>query len=534
MSVIIKSGNLEKKFETKTLINVGTNKNCDFVLDVGYELLLTVQYNADAGICQVTNNFRNPNILFKGAVLTKVTVDNVCRFTLQNSDEFIEIRVVQDTPLALDCNSIMNLSEADMRALYGDDAKLAVKAKIEQAREPIEKARVAIVKQIAFPIAELKAKILASRCASLILHISLYITSVLSSFAVANYLMGLSAQESAKHVYLATNIQVWMAYSFIVFAICLMLKQGIYLYLHEKMFKTSSAGSRIAKNFMLWASVVFILGIYFVNQAYYMTMSNFLAFAVFITFFFVGIMTTLAISCGYFKANGTEYGAALNKYEFREDFESVIKAYRIWIDRYVNGLSSTKIKGIKDRLFFAQLKSAGEVLVGLLTAPFLAYGVSNTLAMCFSEAAGWVRISGLRFSPVFLVLATCLIIFAFFAFVSAFLTGKKIQASQVIKQDGFSDYRHHGVTIFGPEGIKKLEQEKKLFLTIACAIVFIEFIMNTSYFMTEIGGEIKGLLISIIAALVPTALLVTETVLLSSTRFDVYSCEELLAKLDKE
>ena len=303
MSVIIKSGNLEKKFETKTLINVGTNKNCDFVLDVGYELLLTVQYNADAGICQVTNNFRNPNILFKGAVLTKVTVDNVCRFTLQNSDEFIEIRVVQDTPLALDCNSIMNLSEADMRALYGDDAKLAVKAKIEQAREPIEKARVAIVKQIAFPIAELKAKILASRCASLILHISLYITSVLSSFAVANYLMGLSAQESAKHVYLATNIQVWMAYSFIVFAICLMLKQGIYLYLHEKMFKTSSAGSRIAKKFMLWASVVFILGIYFVNQAYYMTMSNFLAFAVFITFFFVGIMTTLAISCGYFKAN---------------------------------------------------------------------------------------------------------------------------------------------------------------------------------------------------------------------------------------
>ena len=67
-----------------------------------------------------------------------------------------------------------------------------------------------------------------------------------------------------------------------------------------------------------------------------------------------------------------------------------------------------------------QLKSIGEIFLGILTAPFLAYGVSNTLAMCFPEAAGWIRISGLRISPVFLVLATFMIIFAFFAFVNAF------------------------------------------------------------------------------------------------------------------
>lgn len=534
MSIIIKCSNSEKEFKSKSLINIGSNPNCDFVMNVGYDILLTVQYNEGAGVCQVTNNFRNPNILFKGAVLQKVTTDNVCRLSLQNSEEFIEIRVVQDTPLDMEHTGGINLTEAELRALYGDDASSAVKAKVEKTREPIEKARVAIIKQIAYPISELKSKMKANWYASLILHISLYITSILSSFAVANYLMGLSAQESSKNVYLATNIQAWIAYSFVVFAICLMLKQGVYLFLSEKMFKGASSTSKLAKNFMLWMSAIFIVGIYTVNQIYFMTLSNFLAFSVFITFFFVGIMTALAIACGYFKANGREFGAALNKYEFREDFESVLKAYRVWIERYVNSLTKTKINNIKDRMFMLQLKSFGEVIIGILTAPFLAYGVSNTLAMCFPEAAGWVRISGLRFSPVFLVLATFLIIFAFFAFVSSFLAGRKIQASQVIKQDGFSDYRHHGVNIYGLEGARKLESDKKLFMTIACAIVFIEFMMNVSYFMTEIGGDVKGVFLSLVAALVPTALLIAETMMLSSTRFDVYACDELIAKLDKD
>ena len=181
-----------------------------------------------------------------------------------------------------------------------------------------------------------------------------------------------------------------------------------------------------------------------------------------------------------------------------------------------------------------QLKSVGEIVIGVLTAPLLAYGVSNTLAMCFPEAAGWVRISGLRFSPVFLGLATFLIIFAFFAFVSAFLAGKKIQGSQVIKQDGFSDYRQHGVSIFGLEGTRKLESDKRLFLSIACVIIFIEFMMNVSYFMSETGGDFKGVMLAVVAALVPTALLIAETLMLSQTRFDIYACDELVAKLDKD
>ena len=224
----------------------------------------------------------------------------------------------------------------------------------------------------------------------------------------------------------------------------------------------------------------------------------------------------------------------LYKYEYREDFESVLKSYRQWIERYVNSFSRTKIQNIKERIFNLQLKSTGEIVIGILTAPFLAYGVSNTLAMCFPEAAGWIRISGLRFSPVFLVLATFLIIFAFFSFVAAFTATKKIQASQVIKQDGFSDYRQHGVNIFGLEGTRKLESDRTRSLFIGCSIIFIEFTMNISYFATEIGGDLQGLFLSFIAALVPTALLIAETFMLAQTMFDIYACDELIAKLDKD
>ena len=164
---------------------------------------------------------------------------------------------------------------------------------------------------------------------------------------------------------------------------------------------------------MIVFSLLLVLAVYVVNLVYYRNLNDFMTFAVFISFFFTGVMAVLAISCGYFKCNASEWAMALDKYEYREDFEGVIKSYRQWIERYINSLSNSKIQYIKDKMFNLQLKSVGEIIVGILTSPLLAYGVSNTLAMCFPEAAGWVRISGLRISPVFLGLATFLIIFAF-------------------------------------------------------------------------------------------------------------------------
>jgi hypothetical protein len=154
------------------------------------------------------------------------------------------------------------------------------------------------------------------------------------------------------------------------------------------------------------------------------------------------------------------------------------------------------------------------------------------LAGCFPEAANWVRISGLRFSPIFLVLATFLIIFAFFSFVRGFTIGKQIKGSEIIRYDGYHDYSTHGVTIYGIDSIRNLEKEKSLVMFIACFIILIEFTMNVSYFITEIGGDIQGILLSIVTALVPTALLIAETNMLSSTMYKINNYTELLSTLD--
>ena len=451
MAIIISTSQGERFFN-KDVITVGTNPNCDVVLNIGYDVLLTLEYKPTENKCSVINSFKSDKVLFKGQPIKRVEVSNVCKLMFGESDEFLSIKVVAEsipTPQVKTVTSISkeDFTEEDIKGLYGKDVNAVTKVKLEKQKEDIENARVAIIKQVAFHINDLKQKLSANSKTSIFLHIAMFFSSMVCAFGVSNYLMGLEIKESANFLHLPTNIKVWGIYTILIYGICLLLKQGIYLYLQSNIQKEMSKSAKLGQSFMLIFSLIFVLGIYAVNLVYYMNLNDFMTFAIFISFFFAGIMAVLAISCGYFKCNGTEWTMTLDKYEYREDFESVIKSYRQWIERYINSLSNTKLQYIKDKMFNLQLKSVGETVVGILTAPFLAYGVSNTLAMCFPEAAGWVRISGLRLSPVFLTLATFMIIFAFFSFVNAFACTKKVQGSQVIKQDGFSDYQHHGVTI---------------------------------------------------------------------------------------
>ncbi|MBO6087811.1 hypothetical protein J6P92_05650 [bacterium] len=535
MTIIISTSTGEKVFD-KDMINVGTNQNCDVVLNLNYDIMLTLQIAN--GKCMVTNNFQSEKVLFKGQPIKRIEVSNVCKLMFADSEEFVSLRLIAEAPqtTAKSISTIgkEDLTEEDIKGLYGNDVNAVTKVKLDKQKEDLESVRVGINKQVAFQINDLKNKISTNAKTSIFLHIAMFFSSMICAFGVSNYLMGLNIKESANFVHLPTNIKVWGIYTIIIYGICLLLKQGVYLYLQNNAQKDVSKSSKMGQSFMLLFSLMFVLAIYVVNLVYFMNLNDFLTFAIFISFFFTGIMAVLAVACGYFKCNGSEWAVELNKYEYREDFESVIKSYRQWIERHINSLSNTKLQNIKDKMFNLQLWSAGEAIVGIVTAPVLAYGVSNTLAMCFPEAAGWVRISGLRISPVFLSLATVLIIFAFFQFVSAFTCTKKIQGSQVIKQDGFSDYQHHGVTIYGLEGVRRLESDRRRAFAIGCAIIFIEFTMNVSYFMTEIGGDMMGIVKSLLAALVPTAILIAETMFMAQTRFEIYSCDELLSKVDKD
>ena len=535
MAILIATSTQKKVF-SKSLITIGATKDCDFIVDIGKEKLL-VQYSVARGKYIVANKFNNPRILFKDVPFSgAVLLENAIKFEIANSNDYIIIKVVelkQEKPEEDTQNIEIPVSEVvyteeDMKNLYGQNVNYATKEKIEKQKSELEAQRSPIIKEVGFAINDIKNRLSLNNRASVFVNLALFFSSVVTAFGVSNFITGLKIEETSNFINLPTNIKILALFTFLVFGLGLMLKQAAFLYFQNKKFTES--GSLQAQNFLATVSGIFFTGIYVINLSYYLSINP--IFSILMSLFFVGLNVVLALASGYFKCAGHFLAYELDKYEYREDFEGVLNNYRNWVDKFINSLSQNKLEHLKDRLFNLQIKSYGETILGILTAPFLAYGVSNTLAMCFPEAAGWIRISGLRFSPVFLTLATFMIIFAFFSFVNAFLNVRKIEAWQVIKLAGISDYLTHGVEILGIQAIRKLESEKSRCFIIACSIIFIEFTMNMSFFAGEIGGDLQGLLLSVIAALVPTALLIAETYMLSQTKFDICAIEDLLVKKD--
>ena len=526
-TIVTKYG--EKTFADKELVNISSKAGADVQMSIGFDFLLTVQYDIRTNKCVLLNQFNNQRFLFKGRPIpARLDIEKVCKVMVDGSDDFITIKVIGESSTRN--ISEENISEAEMQAIYGNEVNAAAKIMVEKRKVEIENARVGIIKEVGARINDLKRKISMNSKGGIMLHIAMFVASFICAFGVSNYLTGLPLEEAGSVIQMPTNMKLIFIYALIIYGVGLILKQGIFLFLQNKLGE-GNVTTQLAEKFMIVLSLVFYAAIYLINVLYYISPKTFPVFAVLISLFFVGTTATLALACGYYKNASVETKQELDEIEYREDFEHVIKEYQQWIERYANTLSKTKINNIKDKLFGLQIKSLGEMLLGLITAPFLAYGVSNTLASCFPEAAGWVRISGLRLSPVFLALATFLIIFAFFNFVNGFLCSKKIQASNVLKQDGFSNYLQHGVEIYGLEGIKKLDREMRRSFIIGIAIIGIEFSMNVSYFMQEIGGDLSGMLLSAVAALVPTALLIAETYMLSQTKFETFACEETVAKI---
>ena len=545
-SIITKYG--EKTFEGE-MINVSSKPGSDLTLNLGFDFLLTIQYDRNQNKCTIVNPFNNPNFLFKGAPIgARLDVTNICKIMVANSDEFLTVKVMvpevkmeqnikipQERPSeTVSAIAQKDFTKDDIQRLYGDSQNAETRIKLERYKADIEKERVGIIKQVAYKINDLHNKISMGSKSSAVLHVALFFASLVCAFGLSNYLTGLPLKDAQSIIQMPTNLRLVLLYSVVIFGIGLMFKQGVYLYFQNKLGVNNSPTAKISESFMLFVPTIFYVAIYFVNVLYYIAPGGLPFFAILMSLFFVLTAATIAAGCGYFKSNNVENLMALEKYEYREDFEKVVKDYQHWIEIYINSLSSKKLNTIKEKIFNHQIKAFGETILGIATAPVLAYGVSNTLAMCFPEAAGWIRISGLRFSPVFLTLAALMIVFGFFMFTNAFLNIRKIQGSNVLKQDGFSNYQNHGVEIFGLEGVKKLTTEKNRSLVIALAIVVIEFTMNVSYFSQSMGNDLSAMLLSMVAALVVTALLIAETYLLSSTRYDIWALEELIAKVDKD
>ena len=552
MAITISTNESSKTFN-KNVINVGNQQNCDVIVNSTESFVISIQVKPDKSGFSVINVFGNQKILFRGQPMGQsLSVTKACKLMIDGTDDFVAIKLqtaaapVNQTPVpqprpsapAVTMTQIaeQDFDEEDIRELYGDNVNAATKIKLDKRKMDIESRRAAILKEISYYLDDAKKKIMANGNAEKFLAVALIAAPVILAASLSDAIQHLISVPANVKSFFPVHMRLLVGIAILMYVTALSLKQGIFLHLQDKLQKTvkQKTGS-IAKVFMTMLPVAIILLMCGVVLLFYFSdqvMEQGQAMTALIS---IAALFLCALAAGYFKSTMTEAVIQLDEYENREDFKKVLVDYQQWIGLFINNLSSVKLRNIRDKGFNLKLKAAGEVVLGILTSPFLAYGVSNTLAMCFPEAAGWIRISGLRFSPVFLVLATFLIIFAFFSLTSAFVSTKRVNGAEVIKNDGFNNYMYHGVDIFGTEAVKKLKSEGFRAFIIALSIIVIEFTMNVSYFMKEIGGgEWGGIFLSFVAALVPTALLVAETFMLSHTQYEIHTTNEILSRLDKE
>lgn len=555
MKVTITSKNNEKVFNDSSVINIGTAPNCNYKLDLGFDLIISLQ-KLDTGKWQIVNNFKSDKVLFRGQPIgSSIEIASLCKLMIAGTDEFISIKITaagtnpKVVPGSLELANRKNaerikraenkrtmsviqeedLNEQDIEALYGTGIGAQAKIKIERRKADIERRRALVTKEIAYKANYLRSKLAQNEL--ILAFLNFFIIFV--PFAMAFILKDIIRLESLNGQ-LQNRILFLTAVAFII--VTLILKLGQFLTLQNKVKKNVSQSSKTIQGLcMLSGSGIFALIMVasiaeLITQRYGLPLlipqmllgTSFLC--IFLAVFAAIIQNTIA-----------ESGEELDSYESREDFQAVVKDYQQWITLYVNNISKKKLKDIANKIFNLEVKAGMEYVVGVITAPFLAYGVSQTLAECFPEAAGWIRLAeGFKFSPIFLALAGFMIVFAFHCFATSFATAKRVYASNVIKQDGFSDYNVHGVILHGVESSKNLKRESKKFFIIALCVVFIEITMNVSYFIGVMGGDVTGMVLSFVAALVPTAILIMETTMLGNTKFEIISREELLEKVDKD
>lgn len=556
MKVVITSKENQKEFDNAAVINIGSAPNCHFKINPGFDLLLSLQKMED-GKWQIVNNFKTDKVLFRGQPIGQtIEIGSLCKLMIADSDEFIGIKITSAgtnpkvVPGSLELANRRNaerikrvenkktmtaiagedLNEGDIESLYGTGAGVQAKIKIEKRKSDIERRRALITKEIAYKSNELRQKVSQNEIVLAVLNAFIGIVPLTMAYILKDIVSfgGVDKLLQAKILFL-------IAICFII--VTCLLKQGQFLHLqaNSRNTRVSQSSHLIKRLCMICSFGVFVIILAFSVAELLFSRYNLPSLIPQMLILCSFLCIFLGFFAGFTKNIIAESGQELDSYESREDFQAVVKDYQQWIVMFVNNIGRKKLKDINNKIFSLQLKAAFEYFLGVLTAPFLAYGVSQTLAECFPEAAAWIRVSsGFKFSPIFLVLASFMIVFAFHCFATSFATSKRLNAANAIKQDGFSDYFVHGVVLHGVESCKNLKKEAKKFFFIALTIVFIEITMNVSYFIAVMGGDVMGMVLSFISASVPTAILIAETTMLGNTKYEIIIREELLEKVDKD
>ena len=250
MSVTITSKNQEKTFREKDFIIIGSNSDCDFQINTGFDFILTVQYDDRQKKCTVTNNFENSNILFKGEPFKgRLVLTKFCKLQISGSDEFISIKINSDETVGNIAQK--DLTQTEIKELYGNDINTDVKLKLEKRKSDLEQGRIAIAKQIAFAINDIKKRLSLNFKASIVLNTALIISTIVMTFGITNYLLGLPISDTVAFMNMPVNIKMLALFSVLTYAVSLSLKQGIFLYLQNRDVAKPLTGAKFAQNFLI-------------------------------------------------------------------------------------------------------------------------------------------------------------------------------------------------------------------------------------------------------------------------------------------
>ncbi|MBR1680230.1 hypothetical protein IJ707_00390, partial [bacterium] len=92
-SIITKNG--DRTFNDKELVNICSKDGFDLKLDVNFDCMLAVKYDAKTNKCTVINQFNNDKFLFKGKPLpATLEVDKICKIMVDGTDEFLTVKVI--------------------------------------------------------------------------------------------------------------------------------------------------------------------------------------------------------------------------------------------------------------------------------------------------------------------------------------------------------------------------------------------------------------------------------------------------------
>ena len=131
LSIITKNG--EKTFSNKEIINISSRSGFDVELNTGFDFILALQYDSQSGKCYLLNQFNSDKFLFRGQVLPqKLEIEKVCKIMVKDSDEFITIKVNGYENFKKVSGE--NITEQDLKDLYGSDVNSAARLRIEKRK----------------------------------------------------------------------------------------------------------------------------------------------------------------------------------------------------------------------------------------------------------------------------------------------------------------------------------------------------------------------------------------------------------------